>query len=140
MHPALELLDPAPTSALRQQQLAMNRRQLIGRGATGIGIAALASLLQGEGLIAADTSKPQGLAGLPHFAPRAKRVIFLFQNGAPTHIDLFDYKPRLHELHGTPVPEEYLGGKRFSTMTGNPSGKIMLQPIEPFKQQGQSGA
>ncbi|MFP6904215.1 MAG: DUF1501 domain-containing protein, partial [Verrucomicrobiota bacterium] len=62
------------------------------------------------------------------------------QNGAPTHIDIFDYKPVLHKLHGTPVPEEYLVGKRFSTMTGNPSGKLMLEPIEPFRQHGKSGA
>ncbi len=143
MQPTLSLLDPNPISCVRQQQLLMNRRQLFGRGATGIGVAALASLLQGDGLQATEATsgaKSLGLAGVPHFPPRAKRVIFLFQNGAPTHIDLFDYKPRLHDLHGTPIPAEYLGGKRFSTMTGNPTGKLMLQPIEPFQQHGQSGA
>ena len=77
---------------------------------------------------------------LPHFAPRAKRVVYLFMNGAPTHTDLFDYKPLQKTMHGLPVPQEFVAGKRFSTMTGNPKGKLMLAPIEPFKQHGQSGA
>jgi len=67
-------------------------------------------------------------------------VIYLFMNGAPTHTDLFDYKPLQKQMHGQPVPQEYVAGKRFSTMTGNPKGKLMLGPIEPFKQHGQSGA
>ncbi|MEC9351998.1 MAG: DUF1501 domain-containing protein [Planctomycetota bacterium] len=110
------------------------RRHFFGRSATGIGTAALASLLsrnaQGE----------QGKPDLPHFTPKANRVIYLFMNGAPTHVDLFDYKPKLKELHGKPVPQEYVGGKRFSTMTGNPKGKLMLSPVEPFHQRGESGA
>src|SRR5947209_1591843 len=81
-----------------------------------------------------------GLPGLPHFAPRAKHVIYLFQNGAPTHVDLFDYKPALKERHGQPVPESSFAGKRFSTMTGNPKGKRLLAPVEPFRQHGESGA
>ncbi len=80
------------------------------------------------------------MPGLPHFAPRAKHVIYLFQNGAPTHVDLFDWKPKLKQMHGQPLPEEYIGGRRFSTMTGNPQGKLMLAPVEPFAQHGQSGA
>ena len=118
------------------------RRELFGRAATGIGTAALASLLTRDGL-AGDSSgglKVPGLPELPHFAPKAKRVIYLFQNGAPTHVDLFDYKPRLVEMHGEPVPDEYFSGKRFSTMTGDPTGKLMLAPVEPFQQHGESGA
>src|SRR5204863_6635704 len=53
---------------------------------------------------------------------------------------LFDWKPRLQEMHGKPVPQEYLGTKRFSTMTGDPKGKLLLAPIEPFRQHGRSGA
>jgi hypothetical protein len=113
---------------VREAQLGVNRREFFGRSATGIGVAALHQLLRGEG------------AAAEHFPARAKRVIYLFQNGAPTHVDLFDYKPRLSQLHGQPVPPEYLGGKRFSTMTGDPTGKLMLQPIEPFAQHGESGA
>ena len=120
------------------------RRALFGRAATGLGTAALASLLARDGL-AADSPpaaglKVPGLPGLPHSTGKAKRVIYLFQNGAPTHVDLFDYKPKLQELHGQPVPEEYYAGKRFSTMTGDPSGKLMLAPVEPFSRRGESGA
>jgi hypothetical protein len=124
-----------------EHQLRLTRRQFFGRSATGIGVAALAGLL-GRDTWAAEASRPRvgGLAGVPHFAPKAKRAIYLFMNGAPTHVDLFDWKPKLKELHGKPVPEEYLGGKRFSTMTGNPAGKLLLAPIEPFQQHGQSGA
>src|SRR5688500_7391995 len=125
---------------LTEQRLHVNRREFFGKSATGIGTAALASLLARESLAAPAVPGMGGLAELPHFAPKAKRVIYLFQNGAPTHVDLYDYKPRLQELHGKPVPQEYLGGKRFSTMTGDPTGKLMLAPVEPFQERGQSGA
>src|SRR5687768_5287848 len=124
-----------------EHQLHLTRRQFFGRTATGIGIAALASLLPRQ-LLAA-SSEPKrfgGLPELPHFAPKAKRVIYLFMNGAPTHVDLFDWKSKLKEMHGKPIPAEYLGNKRFSTMTGDPKGKVCLAPIEPFKQHGKSGA
>jgi len=126
-------------------QRLLTRRQLFGQSAVGIGTAALASLMP-DTLLAAPHAPPttsannRGLPGLPHHKPRAKNVIYLFQNGAPTHVDLFDYKPRLEQLHATPVPMSYLENKRFSTMTGDPTGKNMLAPIEPFSQHGESGA
>ena len=116
---------------LLEHQRLITRRQFFGRTACGIGSAALASLLSSDGF-----AQTVG----PHFAPKAKRVIYLFMNGAPTHVDLFDYKPKLQELHGTPIPDEYLAEKRFSTMTGNAKGKLVLGPVEPFQQRGQSGA
>ena len=126
---------------ITENQLMVNRRQFFGRSATGIGTAALASLLTRDGLGAPQPGGAfGGLGTLPHFAPKAKRVVYLFMNGAPTHTDLFDYKPLQKQMHGQPVPQEYVAGKRFSTMTGNPKGKLMLGPIEPFKQHGQSGA
>ena len=67
-------------------------------------------------------------------------MIYLFQNGAATHVDTFDWKPRLQAMHGQAVPEEYVGGRRFSTMTGSAQGKLLLAPIEPFAQHGSSGA
>ncbi|MBL9151824.1 MAG: DUF1501 domain-containing protein [Verrucomicrobiales bacterium] len=134
MNSAWHLLDPASPSPVRDRQLAINRRQLFGRTATGIGTAALASLL-GREAGRADTG-----VTLPNLTPKAKRVIYLFQNGGPTHVDLFDYKPKLSQVHGQPVPDGYLGGKRFSTMTGDPTGKLMLQPVEPFRQHGDCGA
>lgn len=128
---------------LFEQQRLITRRELFGKSACGLGTAALAGLLRRAGF--ADESQVRadrigGLPALPHFAPKAKRVIYLFQNGAPTHVELFDWKPKLAQMHGQPVPESYIGGKRFSTMTGSAEGKLMLAPIEPFAQHGQSGA
>ncbi|MEZ6110980.1 MAG: DUF1501 domain-containing protein [Pirellulaceae bacterium] len=130
---------------IREQLRDQTRREFFSRSATGIGVAALAGLLQRDGLAApneSDSATPRigGLPGLPHFAPKAKRVIYLFQNGGPTHVELFDWKPRLGEMHGQTVPAEYVGGQRFSTMTGDPQGKLMLAPVEPFQQHGESGA
>ena len=121
---------------LHDNRMHVTRREFFGRQARGIGAAALGSLLARDGLAA----PVSGLPGFPHVAPKAKRVIYLFQNGAPTHVDIFDYKPKIAGLHGKPVPEEYIGGKRFSTMTGKADGKLMLAPIEPFRQHGRSGA
>ena len=122
---------------LHENSLHVGRREFFGRSAAGLGTAALASLLARDGLAA---GRSGGLPELPHFTPKAKRVIYLFQNGGPTHVDLFDYKPKLIEMHGQPLPQEYIGEKRFSTMTGNTAGKVMLAPVEPFRQRGQSGA
>ncbi len=72
----------------------MTRRHFFGLASTGIGTAALASLL------AEDAQASGGLPGLPHFPPKAKRVIYLFQHGAPSQLDLFDYKPKLQALRG----------------------------------------
>ena len=132
------ILDPNAPAPLREGQLQVNRRQFFGKSALGIGAAALGSLLAKDSR--ANAASSLGLEGFPGHEPRAKRVIYLFQNGGPTHVDLFDYKPKLRELHGTPVPEEILGGKRFSTMTGDPKGKLMLAPVEPFRQHGECGA
>jgi hypothetical protein len=132
---------------LDQHRLELTRREFFGRSAVGVGTAALAGLLARDGLAvekpAATSEAPRrfgGLDTLPHFAPRAKRVIYLFQNGGPTHVELFDWKPKLREMHGQPVPEPYVGGRRFSTMTGDPQGKLMLAPVEPFAQHGNCGA
>ena len=123
-----------PLAELRQH---LTRREFLGRSTTGLGLAALAGILGRDARAAGGETIPT-LGS--HFAPRAKRVIYLFQNGAPTHVDLFDYKERLTREHGKPVPEEYIGGKRFSSMTGKADGKRLLGPVEPFRQHGASGA
>jgi len=130
-----------------EHQALLTRRQFFGRSALGLGTAALASLQNRDAFGADPLRVPSsalrvsgGLPDLPHFAPKAKRVIYLFQNGAPSHVDLFDYKPKLKEWHGKQIPDEVVGGRRFSTMTGNPQGKLMLAPVEPFAQHGKSGA
>jgi hypothetical protein len=132
---------------LREHHLHLTRREILGRGsaAVGLGVPALAALLARDGLAAptSNAAAPRpfpGLPALPHHAARAKHVIYLFQNGAPTHVDLFDFKPDIYKLHGQPIPDSFVAGKRFSTMTGNASGKLMLRPVEPFFRHGQCGA
>ena len=104
--------------------------------------AALASLLGRDawGAIKPGRQSVPGLPALPHFAPKAKNVIYLFMAVGPSQLELFDYKPKLRELHGKSVPDGYVTGKRFSTMTGKADGKLLLAPVEPFHQRGQSGA
>src|SRR5687768_16071764 len=83
--------------------LAFTRRSLFGPGAAGLGTFALASLLGQDAAGAPPAAAAKGvpgLPGLPHFAPKAKRVIYLLQNGAPSHVDLYDYKPELEKRRG----------------------------------------
>ena len=132
---------------LVESRLHLTRRQFFGRSAVGIGTAALASLVNPSLFGATIGRNPQSptantgaLPGLPHFAPKAKRVIYLFQNGAPSHVDLFDYKPKLKEWHGKQIPDEIVGGRRFSTMTGGQTARPVLSEISNFAQHGKSGA
>jgi hypothetical protein len=130
-----------PHGLLHELGLRESRRQFLGRGGTGLGLAALAQLLGPGRTAAAGTADGRtGGRPRPHHAPRAKHAIYLFQNGAPTHVDLFDYKPELQKRHGKPLPDSYAAGKRFSTMTGKADGKLLLAPVEPFRQHGHSGA
>jgi Protein of unknown function (DUF1501) len=118
----------------------LTRRQFFGRSALGLGTAALGTLLAG-GKSSGETARLSGgLPDLPHFAPKAKRVIYLFQNGAPSHVDLFDYKPKLREWHGKQIPDEVVGGRRFSTMTGGQTERPVLGEITRFARHGRSGA
>ncbi|MEY3459935.1 MAG: hypothetical protein RL215_3092 [Planctomycetota bacterium] len=126
---------------LHEYRTGIARRALLSQSATGVGAMALGSLLSADGVLAGENSHLVGAQpGLPHFAGKAKRIIWLFQNGAPTHVDLFDYKPKLQELHGQPLPAGFAEGRRFSTMTGQADGKLMLAPVERFRQRGESGA
>ncbi|MHC4908395.1 MAG: DUF1501 domain-containing protein [Planctomycetota bacterium] len=126
-----------PLDPHAETELGVTRRAFLGRSSAGLGAAALASLL---GPAEAALGGADRRLVTPHHAPKAKRVIYLFMNGGPTHVDLFDYKPDLARLHGTPIPDSVLAGKRFSTMTGDPTGKVLLRPMEAFKQYGQCGA
>src|SRR5215471_17131069 len=125
----------------RELKLALTRRQFFSRTSTGIGVAALSSLLNPE-LFAAMTelnSKTGGLPDLPHFPPKAKRVIFLHQSGAPSQIELFDYKPELDRLHGTELPASVRMNQRITGMTSGQSSLPVARSIFKFKQYGQSG-
>jgi Protein of unknown function (DUF1501) len=129
-----------PEQKLRLQ---MTRRQLFGLTAKGIGVAALASLLKPAGLLAESSaidSKTGGLLGLPHFPPKAKRVIFLFQSGAPSQVDLFDYKPRLKGLHGTQLPESVHKGPPLQGMKPKAESYTLAASPFGFRQYGKSGA
>ncbi len=120
--------------------LNQTRRQFFGCSGTGVGLAALATLM-GRDLRGSDaTSGAGGLPSLPHFAPKAKRVIYLLQNGAPSHVDLFDHKPTLTRLHGQQIPDSVVGGARFSTMTGGQTARPCLKEITTFDRHGESGA
>src|ERR1051325_8489467 len=102
-----------------EKALHLSRRQLFGRAAGGIGIAALASMLTEDGLAntrPADRGTPP-IPGFPHHKPTAKRVIVLWQGGAPSHVDLFDYKPELDKRRGEQVPDSVRSKSRLSTMT-----------------------
>lgn len=122
-------------SPQKDHAIAMTRRQLLGRAGIGLGSVALGSLLGGNSK--ADSTGES--FSLPHFPPKVKRIIYLFQNGAPSHVDLFDFKPKLQEMHGTQIPDEVVGGKRFSTMTGGQTARPCLAPITKFAQRGNSG-
>jgi hypothetical protein len=110
---------------------AITRRTFLGRSAAGIGGLALASLLNG-GLSAA----PSG----PHFAPRARRVIFLFMFGGPSHIDLFDPKPRLHQLAGEELPSSVRGNERLSANTAHQDRLLLAPSPFAFARHGRCGA
>src|ERR1043165_690881 len=92
-------------------RLALTRRHFFSLSSKGLGIAALASLLS------EDAKASAGLEGLPHFPPKAKRVIYLFQHGAPSQLDLFDSKPNLAKLRGTDLPDSIRKGQRLTGMT-----------------------
>jgi hypothetical protein len=119
-----------------QQELRLTRRHFFGRSATGIGVAALASLLGGR--TAADEHEVTNK--LAHFAPRAKRVIYLFMSGGPSHIDLFDHKPELRKNHGKELPESVRMGQRVTGMTSGQSSFPCVAPMFQFAQHGKCGA
>src|SRR5690606_33522135 len=102
----------------------------------GLGAAALGCLMS-EDLRGADSI---GLPGLPHFAPTAKRVIYLFQSGRPSQIELFDYKPRLKELIRTDLPDSVRQGQRLTEMSAGQASFPVAPSLFEFQQHGQSGA
>src|SRR5712675_1202356 len=114
--------------------LALTRRHFFSRSSKGIGIAALMSLLS------EDATGAGGLPGLPHFPPKAKRVIYLFQHGAPSQLDLFDYKPALAKLRGTELPDSVRKGQRLTGMTSYQTTFPTAPSIFRFDRCGQSGA
>ncbi|MBX9652044.1 DUF1501 domain-containing protein [bacterium] len=121
-------------------QREMTRRHLLQHSAAGIGMAAVGSLLARDGYAANSNSSSAALPGLPHFAPKAKRVIYLLMSGAPSQLDLFENKPMVHKMRGNELPSSVQMGQRLTTMTASQAQKRLLPPIAPVRQRGQSGA
>ena len=132
----------AQTSPAEALQQALSRRAFLSRSSACVGGAALARLLNGDRATAGAAElaeAPSGIPGLPHFAPRAKRVIYLFMAGGPSHIDLFDYKPALRKIHGTELPDSIRRGQRLTGMTSGQDAFTCVAPMFPFGRYGARG-
>jgi hypothetical protein len=125
-------MDPA-----RERELLLSRRHLFRLGGLGLGVPALASLVGAPSLA---QEPPGGLEGLPHFAPKAKRAIWLFVAEGPAQMDLFDYKPRMREMHDKDLPDSVRQGQRLTTMTSNQDRFPIAASPYAFAQHGRSGA
>ena len=126
-----------PNDPVRERELILTRRQLFGKTTNGIGVMALASLLNPK--LFADSSATGGLPELPHFAPKAKRVIYLHQSGAPSQIDLFDYKPKLADVAGSELPDSIRQGQRITGMTSGQNSLPVAPSIFKFARAGENG-
>jgi len=118
-----------------KELLFQTRRHFFQQAGFGIGSLALGSLLN-RSLFAQATANPMAVKP-PHFAPKAKKIIFLFMAGAPSQLDLFDYKAKLNQYDGQPVPEDVIKGERFAFIKGTP--KLLGSP-HTFARHGQCGA
>jgi hypothetical protein len=127
---------------LRENTLLLTRRHFFGRMATGIGTAALGSLLNPAlfSALSRESSDGKNSLGLPHFPPRAKRVIYLFMAGGPSQMDLFDYKPALENFHEKELPESVRMGQRITTMTSGQKSLPVVKSMFKFQQHGKCGA
>ncbi len=112
-----------------------SRRTFLNRAGMGLGGFALNEMLAN-----ASPATDHGVLGGTHFAPKAKRVIYLFMSGGPSHLDLLDYKPLLNKRHGEQLPDSVRGGQRLTGMSGNQSSIPMVGSPFKFAQHGRSGA
>lgn len=126
---------------LDEYALSLTRRHFFGKSACALGTAALASLM-GVGVNAQQQKNPSrtgGLAGIPHFAPKAKRVIYLFQSGGPSQIELFDPKPLLKDKQGIELPDSIRMGQRLTGMTSGQKSFPVIASKFKFSRQGKCG-
>jgi hypothetical protein len=124
------------------KQFSESRRNFLRKSSLGFGSIALSSLLSPSLGIAKNFSSPNIFStnGLPHFIPKAKRVIYLFQSGGPSQIETYDYKPMLEKWHGNEIPQSLKETQRNSGMVEGQSSYPLVKSIFNFKQYGQSGA
>ncbi|MPY87904.1 MAG: DUF1501 domain-containing protein [Luteitalea sp.] len=133
-----------PQSRLKQRE---TRREFLGRSAQGIGTMALATLLHGTGLAATMSSRGaprrvgtdqwKGVVNPPHVRPRAKRIIYLYMAGGPSHLETFDNKPKLVDMHGQPMPPSITKGQQLAQLQGK--ALECMGPQFPFEHFGRSG-
>lgn len=122
-----------------EHSLNLNRRKFLSKLSLGIGSVALGSLLIPD-LFSGKSDEETMMTGLPQFAPKAKRVIYLFQNGAPSQLDLFDYKPKLQEMFGQDLPPSIRQGQRLTGMTADQKKFPLAGTAFKFNQYGEAGA
>ena len=120
-----------------ESTVGMSRRHFLNSFGMGLGSIALSSLLKPEALLGATNSR--GSLGTSHFPSKAKRIIYLFQSGGPSQLDLYDPKPTLIKKHGTELPEEIRQGQRLTAMSGNQASLPLAGSPFKFAPQGQSG-
>ncbi|MFL2910241.1 MAG: DUF1501 domain-containing protein [Limisphaerales bacterium] len=120
-----------------ESTVGMSRRHFLSSFGMGLGSIALSSLLKPEALLGATNSR--GSLGTSHFPPKAKRIIYLFQSGGPSQLDLYDPKPTLIKKHGTELPEEIRQGQRLTAMSGNQASLPLAGSPFKFAPHGQSG-
>ena len=122
----------------------LTRRKLLQLGARGLGALGAASLLNpGLSASAASPSPSGGLEGTlggPHFKPTAKRVIYLFFSGGPSHIDMYDYHPEMRKIHGIELPDSIRNGQRITGMTSGQKSFPCVAPMFDFSRHGQNGS
>lgn len=123
------------------QNLNYTRRDFLTKTSLGLGGLALSSLLDPLNLNASTLGNSgSGVLGQPHFTPKVKRIIYLFQSGAPSQLDLFDYKPLLIKMNGDELPESIRQGQRLTGMTAGQTSFPLAGTIFDFKQRGNNGA
>ena len=124
---------------LLERALNINRRKFLASLSIGVGSVALGSLLMPD-LFGGSTDTADFVPGIPHFAPKAKRVIYLFQNGAPSQLETFDHKPMLCTMMGENLPDSIRQGQRLTGMTSQQKTFPLVGSYYKFNQHGQSGA
>lgn len=122
-----------------ENQQHVTRRHFLGKLSVGLGSAALGTLLTKDLFSPKKSLEESIMAGIPHFAPKAKRVIYLFQNGAPSQLESFDYKPLLNKMVGQELPPSIRGAQRLTGMTSGQDKFPLVGSKFAFNQHGQNG-
>src|SRR5689334_3207278 len=123
---------------MKQSSKTTGRRAFLAGSGLGLGSIALADMLAKDA--SAAESRDHGVLSEPHFVPKAKRIIYLFMSGAPSQLDLLDYKPLLNQRNGEQLPDSVRGTQRLTGMSGNQSSIPLVGSPFQFAQHGKNGA